>query len=306
MSFNEHRFSFAGKKVRDFTDTLSDLDGVAYRVRVDYDDKISWHEKFEQLLHQPNSHELTALVVGAWGDDTEADSSAVVTAIIAAKDRLPKLTAIFLGDIISEENEVSWIHQSDLSPIFTTFPQLTHFGVRGSDGLSFGRLEHTNLLQLVVQSGGLDVAVVHDILASDLPALEHLEIYLGSENYGANTDVTDLAPLLRGDLFPKLHYLGLRDSDQIDAIAPALANAPILARLQVLDISLGTLSDEGVRALMTSPYLEKLEKLDIHHHFITPAVLAELKTLLRTLKVKIDASDAQDPDDEWRFVAIGE
>jgi hypothetical protein len=57
---------------------------------------------------------------------------------------------------------------------------------------------------------------------------------------------------------------------------------------------------------MTSPHLEKLEKLDIHHHFVNPEVLTELKSHLQKLKVKIDASDPQDPNDEWRFVAIGE
>jgi hypothetical protein len=307
MAFGEHRFSFAGKKVKEFEGTLFDLDKLGFRVRRDYDEKATWLEKFQSLLEQPNVSDLSSLLVGAWDpEDSEASSSEVVATIVAARDQLPNLTALFLGDIVGEECEVSWIHQCNVGPLFHAFPKLEYFAVRGTNDLSFGRLEHANLKHLSVQSGGLDVSVVHDIFASDFPALEHLDLYLGTDNYGANTQITDLAPLLRGELFPKLSYLGLRDSDLTDAIAGALANAPILTRIKELDLSLGTLTDEGVRALMTSPHLEKLEKLDIHHHFLTPEVLTELKSHLRKLKVKIDASDPQDPNDEWRFVAIGE
>jgi hypothetical protein len=307
MSFNEHRFSFAGKKVKEFEGTLFDLDKLGFRIRKDYDGNQSWMELFQKMLEQPNVSELTSLLVGAWDpEDSEASSSEVVATIVAARDQLPNLTALFLGDITYEECEVSWIHQCNVGPLFHAFPKLKYFAVRGTNDLSFGRLEHANLKHLSVQSGGLDVSVVHDIFASDFPALEHLDLYLGTDNYGANTQITDLAPLLRGELFPKLSYLGLRDSDLTDAIAGALANAPILTRIKELDLSLGTLTDEGVRALMTSPHLEKLEKLDIHHHFVNPEVLTELKSHLRKLKVKIDASDPQDPNDEWRFVAIGE
>ena len=114
------------------------------------------------------------------------------------------------------------------------------------------------------------------------------------------------ADLLAGTRFPKLKYLGLRDSEMADDIAAVLANAPVLKKVKRLDLSLGTLSDAGARALLGSRAVKKLEMLDVHHHFCSPAVVKQLKAL----GPKVDASDAQKAE-EWdgapqRFVAVGE
>jgi hypothetical protein len=307
MAFSELRFSFAGKKVMDFKDKLFDLDKYAFRVRREYEDERSFLEIFNTMLEQENADQLEAILIGAWSDELFDDNSApVVEALVAAKDKLPNLKGIFLGDITYEECEVSWIHQCDVSPLFHAYPDLEVFGVRGSEELVFGHLEHAGLKHLIVQSGGLDVSVVRDLLGSEFPNLEQLDLYLGTDNYGANTAIDDLAPLFRGEVFPKLTSLGLRNSDLTDAMAGVIANSPILERIKTLDLSLGTLSDDGAKALMASEKLGHLEKLDIHHHFITPDVLGELKSHLRKIKVKIDASDPQDPDDDWRAPQTGE
>jgi hypothetical protein len=309
MAFNEHRFSFAGKKVRDFTgEAFPDLGEFAIRVKLEYDEGKTWAEKLQALLELPNSSDLTVLVIGAWDDEGVFDSGSepVVEALVAARDQLPNLNAIFLGDITYEECEVSWIHQSDLSPIFNAYPKLEFFAVRGGEGISLGQFKSQHLKNLVIQTGGLDVSVVREVLNADLPNLEHLELYLGTDNYGANTQIDDLAPLLRGELFPKLNYLGLRNSDLSDALAGVLVNAPILERIKTLDLSLGTLSDEGAKVFSSTEKLGSLEKLDLHYHYVSEEVLAELKSHLRKLKIKIDASDAQDPNDEWRSTQTGE
>ena len=43
---------------------------------------------------------------------------------MALADRLPALEALFLGDITFEQQEISWIQQSDISPLFLAFPRL--------------------------------------------------------------------------------------------------------------------------------------------------------------------------------------
>ncbi len=307
MSFSEHRFSFAGKKVLDFSDKLFDTDKFAFRVRVEYEETPTWLEKFNALLEQENAASLEALVIGAWSDEQFEDGSEqIVEALVAAKNTLTSLKAIFLGDIVGEECEVSWIHQSDISPIFLAYPALEVFAVRGSENLQFGHVSHQHLRHLTIQTGGMDVAILRDVLASELPNLEHLDLYLGTDNYGANTAIDDFAPLLRGEVFPKLSYLGLRNSDLTDALAGVLVNAPILERLKTLDLSLGTLSDDGAKIFSSAEKLGGLEKLDIHYHYVGEEALKELKAHLRKLKVKIDAADAQDSNDDWRSPQIGE
>jgi hypothetical protein len=264
-----------------------------------------WTDKLAAFLEDPAADQVAGLVVGLW-DEVADGSGPVVEALVAARDRLTGLKALFLGDIIQEESEISWISQSDVSPLLAAYPQLEQFCVRGGSDLSFGALRHPHLKSLIVQSGGLPASVVREVAAADLPELEHLELWLGEENYGGDSTPADLAPLLTGDRFPKLRYLGLRDSEKADEVAAAVATAPLLERVQVLDMSLGTLGDEGAAALLASPAVARLEKLDIRHHFCSDEMLRKLQAL----GIPVDVAEQHKPegrrDDTWRYVAVGE
>ncbi|HEV3115583.1 MAG TPA: STM4015 family protein, partial [Gemmataceae bacterium] len=227
----------------------------------------------------------------------------IIKALVKQSQTFAGLKALFLGDIISEENEISWIEQSDVSPLLKAFPLLEVFRVRGGNHLSFTKVKHAALKQLIVEAGGLPRSVIREICRCDFPNLEHLELWLGVENYGWDGGVEDLQPLLAGNLFPKLTYLGLRNSDIADDIAPVVVNAPILKRLKVLDLSNGTLSDIGARALLKLPANLPLKKLSLTHHYMTEPVVKQLR---KTLSCKVIADDAQDPDEEWHSVVVSE
>src|SRR5262249_52236852 len=152
------------------------------------------------------------------------------------------------------------------------------------------KFKHEALRSLVIESGGLSGSVVRAVGGSQLPNLEHLELWLGSDGYGGSVKVKDLAPILSGENFPRLKSLALRDSEIAHEVASALADAPILPRLEVLDLSLGVLGDEGVVALLSGGRLGGLKKLDIHHHYVTDEALDGLKAL----GIELDASDRQD------------
>lgn len=313
MAFYEHLSQFAGLSVVDWNPESGAIAaGQAARIALSYDaaeEGQLWTDLFVALLDQPNVAELEGLVVGAWGmmfEQTMDEAGRAVEAIVAARDRLPKLRAIFFGDVISEECEVSWIENTDVSPLLAAYPQLEHFGVRGTNNLSFGALQHPNLRSLIVQTGGLDVRIVRSVAAADLPALEHLELWLGTGGYGGNVTVDDLAPILAGGRFPRLRYLGLRNSEIADEIAAAVVDAPVLEQIRVLDLSLGTFGDDGAEALLASPAIARLEKLDLHHHFCSPEMIARLAAL----PLEVDTSDLQEPDsyggELFRFVSVGE
>ncbi len=313
MTIEEHATHFAGKPVVDWNPEagIQDPAGTIYRVSLSYDEGDEgqrWTDKFAAFLDDPAASQITGIVVGTWISlrAPEDDSGQVVEALVAARDRLPNLQAIFLGDITYEENEISWINQSDVSPLFDAYPALEHFCVRGADGLTLGTLRHDRLKSLIIQSDGLPVAIVREVTAAQLPELEHLELWLGTDDYGADATVEDLQPILSGNLFHKLQYLGLRDSYIADEIAAAAAQAPVLDRIRVLDLSLGALSDEGAAALLASPAVARLERLDIHHHFCSDPMIEKLQRL----GITIDASERQElrqyNDETWRYVAVGE
>jgi hypothetical protein len=302
--------TFAGRPVQDWQPDAGPIDpAVFYRVSLTYDESEGgelWSDRFAELLDHPGAGALEGIVVGAWGQmfDNQAAAVRVVEALVAARDRLPRLRAIFFGDITYEECEISWIQNTDVSPLFDAYPALEHFAVRGANGLRLGALRHDRLRSLAVQSGGLDIAITREITAAELPALDHLELWLGTADYGGTTTLEDLAPILSGARFPRLTYLGLRDSEIADAIAAAVANAPVLDRLRILDLSLGTLGDEGAAALLANPALARLEKLDIHYHYCSPQMVERLQAL----GIEVDASDPQNESDYDgdRYVSVSE
>jgi uncharacterized protein (TIGR02996 family) len=278
---------------------------VAYRVT-----GMSSTEQLEALLADPFVGLVQAIVIGFCFGMGGDGSDEVVELLVNARDRLPHLRALFLGDIPYTDCEISWLNQSDLTGLLTAFPQLEHFRARGGGSLVLRKFEHEHLKSLAFEASNLPRKVVKAIGTSSLPALEHLELWLGTEEYGADTRVADLKGILAGKPTPALRYLGLRNSEIADDIAIALAKAPILERIRVLDLSLGTLSNKGAEALLAIPALRRLEKLDIHHHYVSPALVEQLQSL----GIEVDASEAEeaedtdDPDDPeaYRYVAHSE
>jgi hypothetical protein len=307
MGIYQHPEFFIGKPVIEYTTDvgIANPSESSYRLSVDYDSEHSIVDLLAKFIEDPNVSKVTNLIIGQW-DPEDGSSESVVEFLADASEKLANLTALFLGDITGDEYEISWIQQSDLSPLWNAYPQLEHLRVRGNEGLSFGEIKLDRLKTLIVETGGLSVARVREICQSHLPQLEHLELWLGTEDYGGDVTPEDLTPILSGGLFPYLQYLGLRDSYIADRVAIAVANSTILVRIKVLDLSLGNLGDVGAAALLASPFTHQLRKLDLHHHYISEALVKDLEQL----SIEVDVSDLQVGDEydneEHRYVSVSE
>ncbi len=166
MTIGAHLETFAGLPVRDYSleSGLASGAGAAYRLAIDY----QAHEdgqKFEDLLAAFTADaacpSVQALLIGDWGGSGMGDGSEpVVEALVNVRDRLPNLRALFLGEITFDESEISWINQSDVSPLLTAFPQLEELWVRGGISLSLGHPRHANLRKLVIETGGMSADIV--------------------------------------------------------------------------------------------------------------------------------------------------
>lgn len=303
MTISKHADTFAGRPVRDYDPGKPGPAGCAYRLRMDYDDDRSFPDLLDQFLTEHGGPDLAALVVGAWNYESMLESSAeLVEALAGATDRMPNLAALFYGDITYDECEMSWIQHGDVSPLLPAFPALTDFRIRGTTGLTFGAIRHPNLRSFAVESGGLREGLLEEVWAAELPRLTHLELWLGDDGYGGINATLPLAPLFSGNLFPTLKYLGLRNSCIQDEVAKAVAESPVLGRLDVLDLSLGNVGDEGARALLASTAVRNLRHLNLRHHYISDAVAAEL----RALGVAVDLGDPQPADGDYRYITVSE
>jgi hypothetical protein len=285
---------------------LPDPGAVAWRIDPLIDDEQEseeWEAAFARFCTAVDTTRVRALIVGNWRDAWDVGPDRVISALLDARGRLPALRALFIGDIFSRWLQACW-QQSDMTGLLAGFPQLEQFGVRGSAGLALPVRRYENLHSLAVQSEGADSAVVRAIGASDWPVLEHLELWLGSPESGASFQLTDLEPVLSGARLPRLRHLALCNSVIQDDVAAAVAAAPVVARLEVLDLSMGTLGDEGAQALLGGHPLTHLRQLDLHHHYISKPFRQRLRQALEPAGVTLDLRDSDPWDDSERRNAL--
>lgn len=306
MTFNANLSSFNGLIIEDF-DTKKGIINPksANRIKLDWDAYEAGEtmtNKIEIFCDDPRSKEIHTLVIGAWDFESSVPGDLIIDALCENAAALPKLKALMLGDITYEEMEVSWIEQGDQEKLINAFPHLEIFQVRGGNGLRFSNLKHPKLKKLIIETGGMSTWVLKDLSEADLPNLEHLEIWLGSENYGFNGKPADVKKAYTNK-FPKLNYLGLRNSEIADAIAESLKDDPILDQIDALDLSKGNIGDKGAEALLNNPKIKNLKRLNLNHNYIT----APWQVKLDALGIPVDLSNSMENDDpEDRYIAVSE
>ncbi|MGW0664714.1 STM4015 family protein [Streptodolium elevatio] len=283
---------------------------AAWALRVPgYQAHETYEEYFTRFLETVKTEDVPAIVIGTWGEHGESSATAV-RLLCEQAARLPALRHLYLGDISSEENEISWIQQSDITPILTAYPALETLVVQGGDGLTLDpAVGHPALRTAEFQSGGLPAAIPRAFGTGAFPSLTSLELWLGVSEYGGDATVADLAGILRGDGLPALTRLGLMNSEIQDEIAAAVGSAPVVSRLTTLDLSMGTLGDEGAEALITGQPLTHLTHLNLRHHFIGEAMRRRLLAALPGVDVNLDdPEEAEEWGDgeAWRYTEVAE
>jgi hypothetical protein len=230
---------------------------------------ISFDDKFNALIKQPRASEIEGLFFGF------CSSEKLIHVLVNNCKILEKLKALCLGAIGDSEQMISEIYHGDISRILLAYDKLEILEIKGRYLRFCTKLHHQNLKSLQIISGGLNCEALLDINELDLPALEYLELWLGSKEYGGKSSITDLIPIISGDKFTKLKYLGLKNCEYTDDIAFELAKSPVLEGLLELDLSKGTLGDDALSALLSCSMINELDKLDVSENFISDEFITE-------------------------------
>ncbi|PSB34028.1 hypothetical protein [Chlorogloea sp. CCALA 695] len=284
-----HATTFANRKVIevDSFPQIIDPAKTAYALRVSNDwsqeahqSNITILDKFQSLLKARRAKEIEALVFGFCGYTLYP----IVDILVSARENFKNLKAVFFGDIDNSECDSRSIILNDISKVLIAYPNLEVLKIRcseyGLDKLAFEPLHHNKLKALIIESDKLHPEVLNEICALELPALEYLELWLGEEtDHFENLPLKPVMPIISGQRFSKLKYLGLRHSNDSVYIALALIESSLIEQLIELDISMGNLEDDGAEFLLNCPAVHQLDTLNISLNCLSNDMVTRLKQL---------------------------
>src|SRR4051794_29830701 len=109
MSIADNLEKFNGKQIRDFDpETGIQLpEAVAYRLRIEYDDYENGKrvtDLLDAFYQDPRAARVEELIIGAFVyDDSPEPIAGIVGSLVNDSSKLPRLKALFIGDITGEE-----------------------------------------------------------------------------------------------------------------------------------------------------------------------------------------------------------
>jgi len=239
------------------------------------------------LAEQPS--DLEALCVIDWSGD------------LSAVGRFKQLRYLVLGDPGESPAILTQRSNADLGPLLHALPLLDILRVRGGYGVRCSQ-GHAELRHLLFEGVTLAATTVDDLNAAEFPELSWLELWLGDPRAEADVGPDQIGPLLGTARYPKLERLAVRNTPFSDAVAMALSESPRLPTLAVLDLSGGTLGDDGLAAL--EPHLAELGVLFVHHNFATESTRERLKSLENVLGLDEQGDVSRFMGDTLRHLAL--
>ncbi|MBX2813943.1 MAG: hypothetical protein KTR25_19160 [Myxococcales bacterium] len=274
------------------------------RASADLEPVPSVERLLKTLKRSSASRFLYSLSIGLpdWGEHADFRE------IVATLDKMgewPSVRRLFIGDYERpDEMEISWTTIGNIGKIYSVFPNLEWLKVQGG-GIQLGKLHHAKLQTLVIQTAGLAARAVSSLGRANLPSLSNMEIWFGDEHFGAEATPDMLGPLLLGDGLPRLRRLGLMNAEIIDDCIDIIAGSRLLSQLEVLDLSMGTLTSRGVdRLIYHAARFQHLTSLNVSDNFLSTEAV---EALVRTLGTSVQSCQQKGDENESVFyVSVSE
>jgi uncharacterized protein (TIGR02996 family) len=287
--------------------------GFIHRIRLAYNKYV--HERMRatvgkgwepgELLTRMLSHDSARFVahieVGLILGPNGRDYQTVIDSL--AMEKRPTVSTLHIGDFeFPEDSELSWTNLGYLGHMWPRLPHLRELTLQGG-AFELGAIDLPELREATFRTCRFSGEDLRSVSEARWPALERLEIWFGDPARGACNDVEALADLLRGDHFPALRHLALRNAAFANDLAGELARAPLVAQLESLDLSMGTLDDVGGRALLAGrESFAHLDLLDVSASYLG----AEMVTALAGLAHTVVAGDQEEGENGERTVSVRE
>lgn len=276
---------------------------IGARVSTNWENNgINAADQLRMLLALPQARNIEKLKLGLADADGMSHYDACLQALADAGP-FDKLKDVVIGDFTQDETEISWVSVGDISAIFEAAPNMEKLLVRGS-GVEMSNVTHDKLKQLSFESGGLPAGAVSGVNGSTFANLERLSIWFGADEYGANASVSDIDRILTGEGLPSLKHLVLANAEFENAIAQAVATAPIVAQLETLSLAMGTMDDTGAQALLdNAANFTHLQGLNVGDNYISTEMGTRLGDAIGD---QVHSTPPKDDDPDYRYVDVSE
>lgn len=274
------------------------------RIQSEYDAEVSTAQLLGELLDHPSARFLQELTVGLASSDGENEYQSVIDALVEKK-RPETLRTLFLGDFeYPDETEMSWSHIGDASPLWAVFPHLRKV-IFQSGTMTLGKIDLSELREFSARSGGLAGDAIKSIVNAKWPKIERLEVWFGSDNYGAEGNLEMIQPILDARGLGNLKHLGLMNAEFTDEIAAALPKSKILKQLESVDLSMGCMTKAGVDAIVAAKDAFKhLKVLSVEDNAIGDGEGDALNGVCKEVRIGDQSPDRVDEDS--RYTSVGE
>ncbi len=282
--------------------------GYIHRCRLSHDSysDTEWKGKnvdiLADVLAHPSGRYIVEFAFHSNGDPNEGDLQDLID--LLGKKAPPTTRKITFGDNV---DQISWHHTGSLAKLWKGVPNLRILEIETGE-FDVGKMDAPNLERAIFITGGLSASCGKNLAKASMPKIKHLELYYGTDEYGGDCSIKEVKPLLDRTDLPKLEYLGLKNSMFADDIARAVGNSKIVKGLKTLDLSLGTMTDEGAQALAASKAsLAHLECLDLTRNFLSKKGVDAVKGLCKKVITGGQEKSDDDGDGEaYYYVSIAE
>ncbi|MDB4959382.1 MAG: hypothetical protein JWO36_6951, partial [Myxococcales bacterium] len=236
---------------------------------------------YELVRAHPSGRFLAELFVRPAGLG-DRDLEAIVELLVG--DAPPSLRRLQLGADRDRDHEANWFHSGTaIERLWAPLRRLRHLVIDGGQ-YKLGTIDLPEVEYAAFRTGGLVAANARSIAAAHLPRVRHLDV-AGDHNNSTETLIaragrvtmsrddgvfSDLAPLFERTDLPSLTVLGITNSVFTDTICRALPSSRIVQQLEALDLSWGSMTDAGARALVENrDAFRRLEILDVSRNTLS-------------------------------------
>lgn len=271
------------------------------------DDSVDVRGIVERVLAAPAVAALRELRIGVMRWEHVSEDVPAILEIVGRSDVAKQIRRMWIGPERGDEVDTGMYDPGELDGISRHFSGLESLTVHGH-GFTLGAMNLPELRELSIESCGLSRENLRSVIEGRWPGLERLSIWFGSANYGAQCGVRDLEALLDGEAFPNLSHLGLMNAEMADDLCEALPSSKILKRLASLDLSMGTMSERGARAIVDAKSaFSHLATLNVDENFLATKDLTALRRLGPAIVSKRQKEDdVSIPGEIHRYVSIAE